>query len=180
MKKPESAITNPETQTILGANPVRFLWVAMVATCLFFTGCAVAPPAAQTVTTSTGSGHKPVEHFGGIGLQVGMKDGLLTINSMLQNSSASRSKLKSGDVIVEINGESTQGMTLVDAVNKIRGKVGTTVRIKSIRPPNQVVTLHILRRRNITDAVTQPPSGQDSRAALPSSPSLPVEGTTPF
>ena len=180
MKKPESAVINSKIQTILGANLAHFLWAAMVSSGLFFTGCAVAPPAAQTVTTSTGSGHKPVEHFGGIGLQVGMKDGLLTIVSILQNSSASRSKLKPGDVIVEINGESTQGMTLVDAVNKMRGKVGTTVRIKSIRPPNQVVTLHILHRRNITDAVTQPPSGQDSPAALPPTPSLPVEGTTPF
>jgi S1-C subfamily serine protease len=107
-----------KTQTIPGATLARFWWVGMVATSLFFTGCAVAPPAAQTVTTSTGSGHKPVEHFGGIGLQVGMKDGLLTIVSILQNSSASRSKLKPGDVIVEINGESTQGMTLVDAATR--------------------------------------------------------------
>jgi|GEM_PF-5028642 len=175
-------MNNRKNLNVLGINLARFLWVGMIAAGLFFTGCAVAPPVAQTVTTSPGSGHKPVEHFGGIGLQVGMKDGLLTINSMLQNSSASRSKLKfkPGDVIVEINGESTQGMTLVDAVNKMRGKVGSTVMIKTIRPPNQVVTSHVLRRRNIPVAVTQPPSGQDSPAALPPTPPLPVEGTTPF
>jgi membrane-associated protease RseP (regulator of RpoE activity) len=180
MRTPKSVISDSIKPARPGTTLAQGLCLSLVVAGLFFTGCAVAPPAAQTVTTSTGSGHKSVEHFGGIGLQVAMKDGLLTIVSILQNSPASRSKLRPGDVIVEISGESTQGMTLVDAVNKMRGKVGTTVRIKSIRPPNQVVTLHILHRRIITDAVTQPPSGQDSPAALPSTPSLPVEGTTPF
>ena len=54
MNKPESAITDSKTQTILGPNLARFLWVAMVAMGLFFTGCVSAPPVAtQKVQPAT-------------------------------------------------------------------------------------------------------------------------------
>ncbi|HPI67193.1 MAG TPA: S41 family peptidase [bacterium] len=71
--------------------------------------------------------------FEGIGAEIGLRDKLITIVSPLPESPAERAGLKAGDKIVEINGESTEKMTLDDAVNKIRGDKGTIVKLKIFR-----------------------------------------------
>ena len=63
----------------------------------------------------------------GIGAQVGMKEEKLTIISPIPDSPADQAGLKPDDVVLEIEGESTAGMSLVEAVLKIRGPKGTTV-----------------------------------------------------
>jgi len=63
----------------------------------------------------------------GIGAQVGMKEEKLTIISPIPDSPADQAGLKPEDVVLEIEGESTAGMSLVEAVLKIRGPKGTTV-----------------------------------------------------
>ncbi|MCM8823102.1 MAG: S41 family peptidase [Candidatus Omnitrophica bacterium] len=71
--------------------------------------------------------------FGGLGIEITIKDGLLTIVSPLEDTPAWKAGLKSGDIIVKIEGELTKGITLESAVKKLRGKPGTTVTITVLR-----------------------------------------------
>ena len=65
--------------------------------------------------------------FEGIGATVQMLDGQLTIGAPIPDTPAERAGIRSGDMILEINGESTAGITVLGAVSKIRGPEGTTV-----------------------------------------------------
>ena len=66
-------------------------------------------------------------YFEGIGAQVAMRDGRVSILAPLPGTPAERAGIRPGDIILEINGESTVGLTLLEAVSKIRGPKGTTV-----------------------------------------------------
>jgi len=72
--------------------------------------------------------------FGGLGIVISIKDGDLIVISPLEGTPAWRAGMKAGDKIVQIGDESTINMSLTDAVNKLRGKVGTKVRIVISRP----------------------------------------------
>ena len=65
--------------------------------------------------------------FGGIGIEITMDNGRLTVISPIEDTPAFQAGLKSGDIIIEIDGESTQDITLMDAVKKIRGPRGSEV-----------------------------------------------------
>ena len=65
--------------------------------------------------------------FGGLGIEIGMKDNILTVVSPIEDTPAWKAGIKAGDRIVKIDKESTKGMTLVEAVAKMRGKKGTAV-----------------------------------------------------
>ncbi|MBT3234633.1 MAG: PDZ domain-containing protein [Bdellovibrionales bacterium] len=65
--------------------------------------------------------------FGGLGIEVTQKNGIITIITPIDDTPAYKAGLKSGDRIVEINHESTIGMTLEDAVDKMRGKIDSKI-----------------------------------------------------
>jgi len=65
--------------------------------------------------------------FGGVGMEIGIRDGVLTVIAPLDGTPAQRAGLKSGDKILKINGEETKNMPLDVAVSKIRGEPGTKV-----------------------------------------------------
>ena len=65
--------------------------------------------------------------FGGLGIEITIKDDLLTIISPIDDTPAYKAGLKSGDRIVKIDGQLTRGITLLDAVKKLRGKSGASV-----------------------------------------------------
>lgn len=65
--------------------------------------------------------------FEGIGAEIGIKDDILTIIAPLEDSPAMKSGLMAGDKIVKINGEDTSGITVYEAVKKIKGEKGTEV-----------------------------------------------------
>ena len=65
--------------------------------------------------------------FSGIGAEIGIKNNRLTVIAPIPGSPADKVGLRTGDLINKINGESTSGMPLDTAVNKIRGKAGTDV-----------------------------------------------------
>lgn len=71
--------------------------------------------------------------FGGLGIQIGMKDKALTVISPIDDTPASRAGIKAGDKIVRINKESTKDMALQDAVSKMRGAPKTSVTIGILR-----------------------------------------------
>ncbi|MCK9438658.1 S41 family peptidase [Patescibacteria group bacterium] len=71
--------------------------------------------------------------FEGIGAEIGIRDGILTVIAPLEGTPAQKAGLMSGDKILEINGESTEDMSIDQAVNKIRGPKGTEVTLNVFR-----------------------------------------------
>jgi carboxyl-terminal processing protease len=71
--------------------------------------------------------------FGGLGIEIAIKDDRLTIISPIEGTPADRAGLKAGDKIVKIGDEKTDAMTINDAVKRLRGKVGTPVTISIAR-----------------------------------------------
>lgn len=71
--------------------------------------------------------------FGGLGIQIGMKDNILTIIAPIEDTPADEAGVKAGDKIIKIDGESTKDISLHDAVSKLRGKRGTSVTITILR-----------------------------------------------
>ena len=68
--------------------------------------------------------------FDGIGAEIGIKNGVLTIIAPLTDMPAQKAGLRSGDKVLAIDGEDTAAITLDEAVNKIRGEDGTEVALK--------------------------------------------------
>ncbi len=67
------------------------------------------------------------QQFGGIGIQIGVEDGQLKVISPLLGTPAYRAGLESGDVILEIDGQSTEGIQIDEAVKRLKGDPDTTV-----------------------------------------------------
>jgi carboxyl-terminal processing protease len=71
--------------------------------------------------------------FGGLGVEIAIKDGLLTVVTPLEDTPAWKAGIKAGDRIVKINHELTRQISLTDAVKKLRGPVGEPVNITVFR-----------------------------------------------
>jgi carboxyl-terminal processing protease len=71
--------------------------------------------------------------FGGIGIEIGIKDGILTVISPIEDTPAWKAGLKAGDKILKINGEPTKGLSLMECVKRLRGPKGTKVTITILR-----------------------------------------------
>ena len=67
--------------------------------------------------------------FGGLGIEVSMEAGVVKVISPIDNTPAAKAGVKAGDYIVKIDGEQVQGKTLMEAVNLMRGPVGTSIEI---------------------------------------------------
>ncbi len=75
--------------------------------------------------------------FGGLGIEVGMEDGFVKVVSPIEDTPAFRAGLKSGDLIIKIDDTPVKGMTLNDAVKKMRGKPKTQIRLTVVRKTEQ-------------------------------------------
>ena len=77
--------------------------------------------------------------FGGLGIEVGMESGVIKVISPIDNTPASKAGLKAGDYIVKIDGVQVQGKSLMDAVDLMRGPVGSsiviTVKRRGVKKP---------------------------------------------
>lgn len=94
-------------------------------------------------------------HFGGVGLEITLKDGMLTVVSPLEDTPAARAGIKPGDIIVKVDGKVTKGTTLNEVVKKMRGTPGTTVVLTILREKNRKVeditmTRAIIKIQDIT------------------------------
>ena len=67
--------------------------------------------------------------FGGLGIEVGMESGVVKVISPIDNTPASKAGLKAGDYIVKIDGVQVQGKSLMEAVDLMRGIVGSSIEI---------------------------------------------------
>ena len=83
----------------------------------------MSPDIFQSVETDTKG------EFGGLGIEVGMEAGVVKVISPIDGSPAEEVGVKAGDYIVRIDGEQVQGKTLMEAVNLMRGPIGTSIEI---------------------------------------------------
>ena len=72
-------------------------------------------------------------NFEGVGMEVGLKDGNLTVISPIKGSPAEKAGVRTGDKVIKIDGEATTGLTVEAAVKRIRGAGGTAVKITFVR-----------------------------------------------
>ena len=86
--------------------------------------------------------------FGGLGIEITMENSVVKIISPIDDTPAAKAGLKAGDYITEIEGETVVGQTLNEAVSKLRGKVGTKVKI-TIRRANTKPFTVTLKREEI-------------------------------
>ena len=93
--------------------------------------------------------------FGGLGIVISMKDGALTIVAPMEDTPGFRAGLLAGDRIVEIDGKSTDGMTMQDAVKLLRGAPGTRVTLRILRAPATEFIAVEIERANIEVATVK-------------------------
>ncbi len=102
--------------------------------------------------------------FGGLGLEVTETNGLLKVITPIDGTPGQRAGIKPGDIIVEIDGHSTDGLTLDNAVTKMRGAPGTkvhlTIKRNGINTPVQVtLTREIIKLQDVKDRLIATPAG---------------------
>ncbi|MFO7717233.1 MAG: S41 family peptidase [Thermodesulfobacteriota bacterium] len=99
--------------------------------------------------------------FNGVGIQISMENGRLTVVSPIEDTPAYEAGLQSGDVIMEINGESTQDITMMEAVKKIRGPKGSSVELTILHPEaDKPETITVKRDTIPLESVKAEPLGQ--------------------
>jgi len=72
-------------------------------------------------------------NFGGVGMQVGMRDGLITVIAPLKGSPAEKAGIEKGDILLKIDDATTTEMSIDKAIYLIRGEIGTTVKLTFAR-----------------------------------------------
>jgi carboxyl-terminal processing protease len=102
--------------------------------------------------------------FGGLGLEVTQTAGLLKVITPIDGTPGSRAGIKPGDIIVEINGHSTEGMNLDNAVTQMRGAPGTNVTLTIKRsginaPVHVTLTREIIKIQDVKDRLINSPAG---------------------
>ncbi len=96
-------------------------------------------------------------HFGGLGIVISMRDGILTVVAPMEGTPGFDAGLLSGDRIIEIDGKSTEGISLQEAVRKLRGPPDTDVDIRILRPSTNefeemTITRAIITVESVKDA----------------------------
>src|ERR1700754_1428071 len=71
--------------------------------------------------------------FGGLGIEVTMEDGLVKVVAPIDETPAAKAGVRAGDIITHIDDEAVQGLTLNQAVEKMRGPVNTKIKLKIVR-----------------------------------------------
>ena len=92
--------------------------------------------------------------FGGLGIEISMRDGVLTVVSPIDDTPAFRAGVKAGDKIIKIDDESTLDMTLQDAVSVLRGETGSPINITIFRdsfkaPKEFTIVRDIIKVRSV-------------------------------
>lgn len=102
--------------------------------------------------------------FGGLGIEVGMEDGLVKVISPIEDTPAFNAGIKSGDLIIKLDDTLVKGMTLNDAVKRMRGKPGSKLVLTIVRkeePRPLVVTLvrAVIKVQSVKSKLIEPGYG---------------------
>ena len=98
--------------------------------------------------------------FGGLGIEVGMEDGLVKVVSPIEDSPADRGGVKSGDLIFKIDNTLVKGLTLSDAVKRMRGKPKTQIKLSILRkgedkPIELTLTREIIKVQSVKSKLVE-------------------------
>ena len=83
--------------------------------------------------------------FGGLGIEITMEDGFVKVVSPIDDTPAANAGMKSGDLIIGIDGESIKGLTINEAVSKLRGPIKSKVTITVVREEKDPFEIEIIR-----------------------------------
>jgi carboxyl-terminal processing protease len=83
--------------------------------------------------------------FGGLGIEITMEDGVVKVVSPIDDTPAAKAGMKSGDLIIGVDGESIRGLTINESVSKLRGPVGSKVVITVVRDKKDPYEIEIKR-----------------------------------
>ena len=102
--------------------------------------------------------------FGGLGIEVGMEDGLVKVVSPIEDTPAFRAGIKAGDLIFKLDDALVKGMTLNDAVKKMRGKPKTPIKLSIIRkgeakPIEITLVREVIKVQSVKSKVVEPGYG---------------------
>jgi carboxyl-terminal processing protease len=102
--------------------------------------------------------------FGGLGIEVGMEDGFVKVVSPIEDTPAFRAGLKPGDLIIKLDDTPVKGMTLNDAVKRMRGKPKTSIRLTIVRkgdakPFEVTVVRDVIRVQSVKSKLIEPGYG---------------------
>jgi carboxyl-terminal processing protease len=102
--------------------------------------------------------------FGGIGIEITIRDGMLTVVSPLEGTPAYELGIQAGDQILRVDGEPTKEMTLMEAVKKMRGPKGTNVVLTIMReeftkPQDFVITRATIAIKSVRSKTLEPGYG---------------------
>jgi carboxyl-terminal processing protease len=96
--------------------------------------------------------------FGGLGIEVTMEDGLVKVVAPIDDTPAAKAGVRANDIITHINDEAVKGMTLDQAVEKMRGLVNTKIKLRIMRkgadkPMELAITRDIIRVRSVRSRI---------------------------
>ncbi|MGM3386674.1 S41 family peptidase [Stutzerimonas stutzeri] len=101
--------------------------------------------------------------FGGLGIEVGIEDGFIKVVSPIDDTPASKAGIEAGDLIVKIDGKPTKGMSMMDAVNLMRGKPGTDISLSLVReggkPFDVKLTRAVIKVNSVKSQMLEPGYG---------------------
>jgi carboxyl-terminal processing protease len=102
--------------------------------------------------------------FGGLGIEVGMEDGFVKVVSPIEDTPAYRAGIKSGDLIIKLDDTPVKGMTLTDAVKKMRGKPKTSIKLTVARkgetkPLEFVIMRDKIKVQSVKSKIVEPGYG---------------------
>jgi len=98
--------------------------------------------------------------FGGLGIEVGMEDGFVKVISPIDDTPAQRAGIQAGDLIIRLDSKPVKGMTLHDAVNIMRGKIGTDIILTVVRegvdkPFEVTITRDVIKVQSVKGRVLE-------------------------
>src|SRR5205085_1563374 len=87
--------------------------------------------------------------FNGLGIEVSMKNGILTVVTPMEDTPAAKAGISAGDQILKINGTPTEKLELQQAVNLLRGKPGQKATLTVLRPSTKELKEYVLERAEV-------------------------------
>ncbi|MDA7084788.1 S41 family peptidase [Pseudomonas sp. SA3-5] len=83
--------------------------------------------------------------FGGLGIEVGLEDGFIKVVSPIDDTPASKAGIQPGDLIVKIDGQPTKGLSMIEAVDRMRGEAGSKILLTLVREGGKPFDVELTR-----------------------------------